>query len=322
MEYSSDWKKPANFAPRSLFSTSRLLFLLLLSSLLVLALLLGLPACSDDDEGPGEPPPITSEGAIDNPLSVAVDSSHRGGVGTGAEATSYYRFHTNVSGLYWIGLTDCASNLSWRLYAAGGFVDPPLEACDESADDGGEGCRIFLDEADTDYDLAVVNLGSSATNYSLSVQGAETMTPTGCGTAPVACIDFDDGQLPDGLVEFVMSGDADWVIDDADATRNGRYSIRSGTITDGQTSCFEFVAFGTTSTIGFNWMTQSEELGDVLALYADGVLVDVFSGHAAWNSWTRYGSLATGVLYKLCYEKNGAVSEGEDAAWIDDLWFR
>jgi len=283
-------------------------------------LVFALAACSDDDEGPAEPVPITSEGTADGPVPLTVDDGRSSQVGAGAESISYYRFRTNVSGLYTIGMTDAASNLSWQLHTAGGFGDPPLETCDGSTDDSFEACIVFLDDARTIYDLAVVNLGSAATNFRLFVNGAGTGAPTGCGSTSDACYDFEDGQVPDSPIIFTMSGDADWFIDDADATRDGQFSLRSGAILDGQTTCFEFVAPDETNVIGFNWMCQSEDGGDFLVLYADGVELKRFSGTEAWNSWSRSGGAAMDVVYKLCYEKNGSVSVSEDAAWLDDLF--
>jgi hypothetical protein len=289
------------------------------SILLLTLLCLVLPACDDDDE-PGQPAPITSEGAADAPLTVEIDDPHDGRVA--AIGTSYYRFTSNVSGLYWISMDNAAADLSWQLFDDGGFVGAPLETCDSTADEAYESCQIFIDDAATDYNLAVVNLDSTGTTFHLTVSGALTSAVGPCNTPNEFCFDFEDGQLPAGLITFVMSGDADWIIDDADPTRTERYSLRSGAIAHDQTSCFEFVAPGETSVIGFHWMAQSEEGGDVLALYADGVLKNVYSGTNPWSTSATYSSFGEGVVFKFCFEKNSSVSVSEDAIWVDDIWFR
>lgn len=124
-----------------------------------------------------------------------------------------------------------------------------------------------------------------------------------------ASYNFDDGLVPAG---FTMSGDAAWYIDSATATP----SLRSGAITDNQVSCFAVTA-AATSGVSFDVKVDSE-WSDRLRLYVDGSQVDYWSGSVAWTAEDFPQTLGAHE-YRWCYSKDGSISSGADAAWVDNI---
>ena len=120
---------------------------------------------------------------------------------------------------------------------------------------------------------------------------------------------------------FTMSGDADWYIDDVSSGANGTSnSLRSGTISDGQSSCASFVGTVQDGNLHFYYRTDSES-PDVLKLYLNGSEVSNFSGGAqAWTSVQREISAGEYTLM-WCYEKDGSIATNSDAVWIDEIAF-
>ena len=120
---------------------------------------------------------------------------------------------------------------------------------------------------------------------------------------------------------FTMSGDADWYIDDVSSGANGTSnSLRSGTISDSQSSCASFVGTVQDGNLHFYYRTDSES-PDVLKLYLNGSEVSNFSGGAqAWTSVQREISAGEYTLM-WCYEKDGSIATNSDAVWIDEIAF-
>jgi RHS repeat-associated protein len=70
-------------------------------------------------------------------------------------------------------------------------------------------------------------------------------------------------------------------------------------------------------TVAFYWKVSSEQGGDYLKFYIDGVLKDQISGEIGWQK-KSYAVTGSGThALQWCYVKNGSVSQGSDCGWVD-----
>ena len=128
---------------------------------------------------------------------------------------------------------------------------------------------------------------------------------------------FESGALPAGLT---MSGNAAWAIDSTTGGSGSSHSLKSGAITDSQSSCVSMsVANG--QSISFDYAVSSEAGYDMLKFYVDGVQSGYFSqsGTVTWTANPSVGVTADNHEYKWCYSKDFSTSAGSDAAWIDNI---
>jgi hypothetical protein len=116
----------------------------------------------------------------------------------------------------------------------------------------------------------------------------------------------------------VDGSSADWLIDSTGGTE-GSQALRSGDITDSQTSSVEFSGLFAAGTISFDYKISSESCCDSLEFYIDGERVL----KSVTTSWMNESfNLTEGVhVLEWRYEKDGSVSIGEDTAWIDNVLF-
>ncbi len=127
-------------------------------------------------------------------------------------------------------------------------------------------------------------------------------------TAPVATYNFDDGLTPGN---FTLSGNANWSPYATDL------SFMSGVITNSQTSCFA-VSQASASGISFDLKVDSESCCDELMLYIDGTYINSWTNNT-WTTSATYSQALGTHEYKWCYSKDGSVSSGADAAWVDNI---
>lgn len=132
----------------------------------------------------------------------------------------------------------------------------------------------------------------------------------------VNAISFEEGTLPDG---FSTSGDVSWTVVD-EASFDGAYSVRSGGISDDQSSVLELIfEYDNASEISFNLKVDSEtgsSFYDGLKFYIDGTSQDQWNGNVDWTE-VSFPVTAGEHTFKWEYVKDGSVSTGEDAAWVD-----
>jgi len=135
---------------------------------------------------------------------------------------------------------------------------------------------------------------------------------------PALVENFENGL---NYMGWTMSGDADWTLD-TDNAYEGTYCLRSGAITDGQTTSAEFDYDVTaTGSMVFYRNTASEINADYLRLYIDGNLKGQWSGLSQWLPIT-IALTDTGVhTFRWTYSKDQSVSSGYDCAWIDNITF-
>ena len=130
--------------------------------------------------------------------------------------------------------------------------------------------------------------------------------------------DFETGDFV--TYPWEMSGNADWVIDTADPYE-GAYCAKSGTISDNQESvlavALEVVADGN---ISFYYKVSSESSYDYLRFLIDGSEVVQWSGAVGWTL-ASYPVTSGPHTFTWKYTKDGSVSSGSDAGWIDFVEF-
>lgn len=98
---------------------------------------------------------------------------------------------------------------------------------------------------------------------------------------------------------------------------SGVYSARSGDISDNDSTNLEFTGVMSNGTVSFAYNVSSEANYDFLTFSIDGVQLAQWSGSQSGNFSTPV-SLGQHTL-KWTYVKDGSVSAGSDAAWIDDV---
>ncbi len=125
--------------------------------------------------------------------------------------------------------------------------------------------------------------------------------------------DFETGNF--NRFPWEMVG-ADWTIDSAN-TYEGNYSAMSGNINDGQTTGLELtLEVQAAGEIKFWYKVSSESNYDFLHFMVDGTDVESWSGEIDWTEMVY--TVQPGVrTFSFVYTKDGSVSNGDDAAWID-----
>ena len=98
---------------------------------------------------------------------------------------------------------------------------------------------------------------------------------------------------------------------------SGTYSAQSGTISDGESTSLEFVGILADGLVSFSYNISSESNYDFLQFYIDGVQLAQWSGSQNGNFTTLITLGQHTLMWK--YVKDGSVSVGLDAAWIDDV---
>lgn len=113
------------------------------------------------------------------------------------------------------------------------------------------------------------------------------------------------------------SSNAVWTLDNTTASA-GSQSLKSGPIENSQHSDVEFSGFFAAGTLSFDANVSSESCCDSLNVYIDDVLV---TQRITTSTWTTYSITLTQGEHKIrwSYSKDGSVSSGSDAAWIDNI---
>jgi hypothetical protein len=104
-------------------------------------------------------------------------------------------------------------------------------------------------------------------------------------------------------------------------THDGEAAAQSGPIAHSQQSYLQTTVIGP-GTLRFWWKVSSEAGFDMLRLYQDGsdTLLASISGEAGWEQKTFVLPAGVHVL-KWLYSKDATVSDGQDAAWVDEVSF-
>ena len=127
--------------------------------------------------------------------------------------------------------------------------------------------------------------------------------------------DFETGDL--SRQNWELSGDADWFIDTD--SYEGDYSLRSGQIEDDQWCSVAFTVDTTGfSTVSFAYKCSTESCCDPIVFYIDGQFYGSWAGNTDWTEVAF--SIEDGEhTFTWSYTKDGSVSSGSDAVWIDNV---
>ncbi|NQY30158.1 MAG: hypothetical protein HRT69_11900 [Flavobacteriaceae bacterium] len=121
------------------------------------------------------------------------------------------------------------------------------------------------------------------------------------------------------LAPITTGGPANWAIQTTNVN-GGANASGSGAIADSQTSFMEYTvtipAGG--ATLSFYYEVSSETSYDYLRFYIDGVQQNQWSGSISYTQQTYVLANGTQTL-RWAYEKDSSQSNGNDAAYIDDV---
>lgn len=145
--------------------------------------------------------------------------------------------------------------------------------------------------------------------------GSELADDVTSGGTTATAEDFEDATF---AVTITDGGDAAWARTSTHA-RTGAWSLKSGDITDDQTSDAEVTVPAGAEWLLFWYRVSSEPTFDFLRVLVDDVEKLSASGQVDWTRGAVNVTGATTVTFR--YDKDGATSMFDDAAWIDDLLF-
>ncbi len=130
--------------------------------------------------------------------------------------------------------------------------------------------------------------------------------------------DFESGDF--SKFEWEFGGNQPWILAGT-GTFEGSYSARSGNISHSQSSSMQVeMEVATEDTIQFMAKVSSEADYDYLRFYIDNALAGQWSGELAWTELAF--PVNPGMrTFRWDYSKDGAVSNGSDAAWVDYIIF-
>jgi hypothetical protein len=119
-------------------------------------------------------------------------------------------------------------------------------------------------------------------------------------------------------LNWEFSGDAEWSVEPNGAGDNATTVIRSGNITDTQTTVLSLNANFMAGLAEFSVRVDSEELWDKFEFIVDGRSVNTWSGYSDWEVFSYELSKGEHLL-QWKYSKDFANHGGEDAVWLDNF---
>ncbi len=137
----------------------------------------------------------------------------------------------------------------------------------------------------------------------------------------VKATDTEDWETGDmSSFDWVTGGTADWFVTDQEQYE-GTYSARSGDINDNQSSYISLTQeVYASDVISFWYKVSSESNYDYLRFYIDNSEQNSWAGEIGWT-YAEYTVSVGSHTFKWEYDKDGSVSNGSDAVWIDLIHF-
>jgi hypothetical protein len=118
---------------------------------------------------------------------------------------------------------------------------------------------------------------------------------------------------------WVNSGDGNWGITFMERYA-GTYGVQTGKINHDESATLSVSVECTSGDISFYRKVSSERACDYLKFYIDGVEKVKWSGMEDWEAVSF--PVAVGMrTFEWTYSKDGSISRGTDAAWIDEIVF-
>ncbi len=197
------------------------------------------------------------------------------------------------------GMLSCAANCAFDTSACRDSL------CGNGALDDGEGC----DESASP--IMSCQLEGFAT-------GTAACSPTTCELS--GCIDHYTEKFETATAwdAFTSNGNAPWA-SSGTQPYEGALSATSGDVANGERSAMSLtLQFDVAGEISFWYRTDSESDFDYLYMFIDNVERDRWSGDRNWAQAT-YAVVPGTHTFEWRYRKDGGVSVGADAAWIDEI---
>lgn len=119
------------------------------------------------------------------------------------------------------------------------------------------------------------------------------------------------------VTAFTSGGDAEWFPQSTN-TRDGVEAWQSGVLGDDAESWLEATVNGP-GTLSFWWMVESEECCDPLEFSVDGAKLASIAGEVPWQR-ESFELAAGSHTLRWRYAKDGSVSVGLDAGWVDEVF--
>ena len=155
--------------------------------------------------------------------------------------------------------------------------------------------------------------------------GSVTFSGITSGSTPYYTEDFESGSMSGGTLSgFTTSGNTGWEIDSTTSS-NGTKSIRSGNISDNQSSqlFYRFNNLYDITLFVFDHKLDAEECCDYLSIILDGVYIYINRDTTVPdNTWTEesfeiHGKGEHEIIFS--YGKDTNTSHGGDSSWIDNI---
>ena len=152
----------------------------------------------------------------------------------------------------------------------------------------------------------------SGTTCTLSMTAAKNVIATFNTIVPISL----GVALDNTTLAWSTNGDAPWFGQSAVSFLGGS-AAQSGPITDNQTSHLDTTVTGP-GTLTFYWKVSSESCCDKLTLSMDGTKQFFISSEVDWQQKTV--AIPSGQhIISWSYSKDGSVSSGQDAGWVDQV---
>lgn len=130
--------------------------------------------------------------------------------------------------------------------------------------------------------------------------------------------DFETGDFEQ--FDWFFSGSQPWLIE-SDNSFMGNFSARSGDINHNQFAQLILeMDVQHNDSIEFMYRVSSEPVNDFLRFYIDNTMVGQWAGETGWQH-AKFAVEEGNRRFLWIYFKNGTVSMGEDAAWVDNIVF-
>jgi subtilisin family serine protease len=130
--------------------------------------------------------------------------------------------------------------------------------------------------------------------------------------------DFEKGDFTS--FEWVFSGSQPWTIVST-GTYEGSYSARSGNIGHNQFSQMLIqMEVAKPDSIEFMYRVSSQAGGDYLRFFIDNNMMEQWSGEVNWTK-AKFAVDPGMRTLSWVYQKNASISQGSDAAWVDNILF-
>jgi hypothetical protein len=270
-----------------------------------------------------------NEGSRNYPYSLPTNTAHSGSVVR--YGNSYYKFTTGSTAMaYRFSLTQMQTSLDWRLYSDAGFTMDISPVCSSGTGTEDRTCSTtqssagVLNAGATYYLKVESNVsGNIDSTYNLEIDALDPAA--GCSAGATECLNFQSGVVPAGFVLTSPGNQSTkWSIDANNNATTGSAgsSMKSGGISTGQSTCFEYTRTGTAELL-FSFKANAASVNS-LTLYINGNAWRYWYGNAAWRRvWYGTPNVAGvgSTVYKWCYE-TGTTPVANEAVWVDDIEFR